>query len=116
LSTYSEVFLCYIDIWFLTSSCRDIKFITNVYGPQQLSEKIKFLHQLQHTSDLVEQKLWIIEGDFNLISYLEEIKKGVRRLESDNEAFNTFIQHQRLIDIETTNGLFTWNNRWGGYQ
>jgi hypothetical protein len=28
-------------------------FITNVYGPQQLGEKIKFLQQLQHILDLV---------------------------------------------------------------
>jgi hypothetical protein len=45
-------------------------FITNVYGPQQLSENFNLLQQLQHITDMVEQQFSIIGGDFNLISSL----------------------------------------------
>jgi len=30
------------------------------------------------------------------------------------EDFNELITEQRLVDIPTTNGVFTWNNRRGG--
>jgi hypothetical protein len=35
-------------------------------------------------------------------------------MELDNDSFNSSIQDKKLIDIETSNGLHTWNNRQGG--
>jgi hypothetical protein len=44
-----------------------------------------------------------LRGDFNFISSLEEKKGGIHRLDHNNVTFNTFIQNQTLVDIETIN-------------
>jgi len=49
-----------------------------------------------------------------MITTLEEKKGGLRRLDKDAEAFNTFIAASKLIDVPTVNGLYTWNNKQGG--
>ena len=54
---------------------------------------------------------WIIGGDFNMITSLEEKKSEMRYLEADILAFNQLIQYLKLIDLENTNRIFTWNNR-----
>eukprot|EP00253_Pinus_taeda_P034929 PITA_34929 len=64
--------------------------VTNVYGPQHLEDKLKLLEAL---SDLRRRHIgmpWILGGDFNMIKSLLE-KKG-----------------------DSSNGLFTWNNKRGG--
>jgi hypothetical protein len=68
-----------------------VGFITNVYGPQQLNDKYDFLSSLQNLAELIEPHFWIPGGDFNLISSLEKKEEGVRRLDSDSEAFNSLI-------------------------
>lgn len=40
-------------------------------------EKLNFLQQLVHIKYLVEDSLWIVAGDFNLIGSLQEKKGGV---------------------------------------
>jgi exonuclease III len=91
-------------------------FITNVYGPQQLGEKLQFLQQLQHIVELTHPHFWLMGGDFNLITSLEEKKGGLRRLDLKHLAFKEFIQDHQLIDLETNNGIYTWNNCRGGSQ
>eukprot|EP00253_Pinus_taeda_P006668 PITA_06668 len=49
-----------------------------------------------------------------MITTLAEKKGGLRKLDKDSEAFNTFIAESRLTDIPTVNGLHTWNNKQGG--
>eukprot|EP00253_Pinus_taeda_P018718 PITA_18718 len=57
---------------------------------------------------------WIIGGDFNLIRSLEEKKGGIRKMDHFMDKFNELIEVLRLVDIETINGICTWNNRRGG--
>eukprot|EP00253_Pinus_taeda_P022615 PITA_22615 len=49
-----------------------------------------------------------------MIKSLNKKKGGLRRTEADMEAFGDWIAEQRLVDIQTTNGIYTWNNRRGG--
>lgn len=49
-----------------------------------------------------------------MIITLVENKGSLRRLDNDVEAFNTFIDTSKLIDVPTINGLYTWNNQQGG--
>lgn len=56
---------------------------------------------------------WIMCGDFNMIKSLSERKGGTRTLNKDSLAFQTFMDTTKLVDIELSNGLFTWNNRRG---
>lgn len=41
-------------------------------------------------------------------------KEGTRVLGKDSLAFQTFIDKMKLVDIVTSNGIFTWNNKRGG--
>lgn len=57
---------------------------------------------------------WILGGDFNTIRSLSKNKGGTRSLGIDFVAFRNFINDMRLVDTETSNGLFTWSNKRGG--
>ena len=60
--------------------------------------------------------LWLIGGDFNMITRLEEKRGGRPKLETESSLFKNFIQNQQLIDLQFCNGLFTWSNRRTGRQ
>ena len=64
--------------------------------------------------DWVGQDHWVIGGDFNLIRSLEEKKGGVRNLSGITQAFNMVIEELHLVDIQTTNGFHTWQNKHSG--
>ena len=49
-----------------------------------------------------------------MIKSLSEKKGGSRTLNKDVLAFQTFIDNVKLVDMETKNGCFTWNNKRGG--
>ena len=87
--------------------------ITNVYGPQRIQEKLKMLLDLDEVRQHHGANQWILGGDYNMITNLAGKKGGLRRLDKDSEAFNTFIVESKLIDISTVNGLHTWNNKQG---
>ena len=57
---------------------------------------------------------WILGGDFNMITTLGEKKGGLRKLDKDAEAFNTFIVASKLIDVPIVNVLYASNNKQGG--
>ena len=57
---------------------------------------------------------WIMGEDFNLITSLGEKKGGRRSLDRFVEYFINFVEQSQLVDMETRNGWFTWNNRRGG--
>eukprot|EP00253_Pinus_taeda_P029510 PITA_29510 len=88
--------------------------LSNVYFPQEAREKISLLHTLEALNFNRRYPLWIIGGDFNMITKLEE-KIGARnRLEQENTHFKDFIQNASLIDMHFCNGTFTWINRRAG--
>jgi exonuclease III len=90
--------------------------ITNVYGPQGSQDKDKFLERLELIKSLTNTPNWIIGGDFNMILTLEDKTGGTKRLEQDSGKFKALIDHLKLIDIETSNGIYTWSNRRSGHQ
>jgi len=60
--------------------------------------------------------LWIGGGDFNIIKTMEEKKGGRIKLEGDSNGLREFIQNNQLMDIQTSNGVFTWTNKRRGTQ
>ena len=87
----------------------DIKgVVTNVYGPFQPSKKLAFLSNLGSLKEWVDNDHWLIGGDFNIIRSLEEKKGGVRTISVAATLFNKFIDEMKLVDIRSTNRLFTW--------
>eukprot|EP00253_Pinus_taeda_P012543 PITA_12543 len=94
---------------------RDTYLVTNVYGPQRLDDKIKFIDSLVDLKSIFAGLPWVIGGDFNMIRSLSEKKGGTRALNKDSSAFQCFLENMKLVDIETNIGLCTWNNKRGGY-
>jgi len=93
---------------------RDTYLVTNVYGPQRMDDKLRFLDSLMDLRDRHAGIPWIMGGDFNMIKSLSEKKGGTRTLSKDSLAFQTFIDNMKLVDTDMSNGLFTWNNKRGG--
>jgi exonuclease III len=105
--------------WTITASfsligSNKLGYIMNVYGPTRPGDKEAFLHHLEWISNHIGSQRWILGGDFNMITGLEEKKGGTRTLGNDSEHFNCIIGLLKLIDVETDNGPFTWSNRLGG--
>lgn len=88
--------------------------VTNVYGPQKIDEKLKFLNSLVDLRSRHKEIPWVIGGDFNMIKSLSEKKGGTRILRRDSLYFNSFTEDMKMVDSEMQNGLFTWNNKRGG--
>lgn len=93
---------------------REIYLVTNVYGPQKMDDKSRLLDSLMHLRERYDGIPWILGGDFNMIKSLSEKRGGTRALTKDALAFQSFLDTMKLVDIETSNGHFNWNNRRGG--
>jgi len=87
-----------------------------VYGPHISIEKENFLKNITTLNQKHDEKLWIIVGDFNLITMLEEKRRGIRMEEAEMEQFRDIQEELQLVEIQTINGRYTWNNRRGGYR
>ena len=86
-------------------------FMTNVYGPPREEHKLSFLDSLSVINEIADDKPWILGGDFNLIRNLEEKKGGIWNLNPASAQFNELIDDLNSIDVRTSNGIFTWNNK-----
>ena len=85
--------------------------LTNVYGPQCLSDKCYFLKTLSNLKTCMPFEHWVVGGDFNLITSLEEKKGGRCCLEEECNLFRDTIEDLGLLDITPGVGWFTWNNK-----
>eukprot|EP00253_Pinus_taeda_P034473 PITA_34473 len=90
--------------------------LSNVYFPQQLNQKLALLDTLTILNSNREFPLWIGGGDFNIIRALEEKSGGKSKLEGDSIGFRNYIQNNHLMDIHTSNGVYTWSNKRRGSQ
>jgi hypothetical protein len=79
-------------------------YITNVYGPPRPGDKETFLQHMEWIAEHLGPQRWILGGDFNMITGLEEKNGGNRFLGNDNMLFNRTIGLLNLIDVETDNG------------
>lgn len=87
------------------------RFITSIYGPHTPQEKLQCLEEIHYTLTLVGGDYWIIGGDFNMFTSLREKKGGLRHLEADNLSFYRLIQDLNLVDLDKSNGTYTWTNK-----
>ena len=49
-----------------------------------------------------------------MITSLEDKKGGIRRQDPDMDMFREAISELKMVDLQTKNGTFTWNNQRGG--
>jgi len=88
--------------------CLSHWWITVVYGPQSVQDKVQFLAELRAIKQVVGNR-WVLLGDFNLI--LDAADKSNdnlnRRLMSE---FRNTINYLELKEICLTGRKFTWSN------
>ena len=65
----------YISVVIQPLGDKEVYFLTNVYGPQKLEDKLKILTSLEELRGRHLSIPWILGGDFNMIRSLTE-KKG----------------------------------------
>lgn len=85
--------------------------LTNVYFPQESQKKEEILDTLSHLNSDRLYPLWLAGGDFNMIASLEERQGGRCRFNRDGSLLKDFINNNWLIDVSTSNGLYTWTNK-----
>eukprot|EP00253_Pinus_taeda_P031004 PITA_31004 len=78
--------------------------LTNVYFPQEVGIKMALLNTIEALNIYRVHPLWIIRGDFNIITKLEKNQGGRAKMEQENENFKEFIQNNALIDLQFCNG------------
>ena len=86
---------------------KDWVLLTGVYGPHILEERRVFLQNLAKLRSIYPDDLWMVGGDFNIITSLAEKRGGMRRMDTDMELFRDTIAKQRPVDIPTINGVNT---------
>ena len=87
--------------------------VTNVYGPPIIEDKLILLEALTDLRNRINGIPWILGGDFNMIKSLLEKKGGTRVLSKVSLAFKSFTKNLKLVDSDSDNGFFTWNNKRG---
>ena len=73
--------------------------LTDVYFTKEARNKMALLDTIETLSLHRAHPLWIIGGDFNMITKLEEKQGGRTRMEQENEHFKEFIQNNALVDF-----------------
>eukprot|EP00253_Pinus_taeda_P019250 PITA_19250 len=87
------------------------RLFNKAWSGSQSQLKLKALETLTSLNSSRRYPLWISGGDFNIITHLEEKKGGRRKLEEDSTSFKDFIRNNQLIDVQTSNGTYTWTNK-----
>lgn len=82
--------------------------LSNVYFPQEAKEKIALLETIEILNVNRKHPLWILGGDFNMITKLEEKIGGRNRMENESHIFKDFIRNTSMIDLQYCNGTYTW--------
>lgn len=85
--------------------------LSNIYAPTDLAGKSSLWAHIQFIRALDPFLPWIMAGDFNAITYLDEKRGGLARLDPSAYLLRNMIGSLNLIDVKPTNGVFTWNNR-----
>jgi len=74
---------------------KDTYLVTNVYGPQRLDDKFRFIDSLMDLWNRYAELPWLIGGDFNMIRSLLEKRGGTRALNKDSSAFQIFSENMK---------------------
>ena len=90
--------------------------LSNVYFPQDQAGKIALLNTLANLNTNRSYPLWIVAGDFNMITQMRERTGGRLRADPGSGHFRDFIANSWLIDMPFSNGTFTWTNKRTGTQ
>lgn len=82
--------------------------MANVYGPDEEREKALFLNSIISVQSQWPIP-WCIGGDFNMIRFPQEKKRG-RFISVSMSTFSNSINSQELVDLPLVGRRFTWTN------
>ena len=90
----------------------ETKFVLiNVYGPNNTLGKKTVWAELGSVISEHKDSPIVLGGDFNTILSLNEKVGGAQNLSLSSTEFKSWIDEFNLLEIPTSNGIFTWNNR-----
>ena len=96
----------------LQSLKSDTKFILiNVYSPNNFLKKKDVWDEISKVISEYKDSPIILGGDFNTILSLDEKVGGIHHMTSSSVDFKLWIDQNRLLEILTNNGSFTWTNK-----
>lgn len=81
--------------------------LINVYFPQDTTQKSQLLNTLSELNRDRPFPLWISGGDYNMIASMDEKRGGRSNSNNDDGLLKEFINSNWLMDIPTSNGIFT---------
>ena len=82
--------------------------ITGVYGPQEDVLKCEFMQELRSIQNSVQEK-WMVLGDFNLISSVQDKSNTNVNLRLMGQ-FRALVNDLELIDYPLVGRKYTWSN------
>lgn len=89
-------------------------FIINVYGPMPPSKKRQTWSSLDGVLTTLSEEQVVIGGDFNAIRNASDKRGGITRLGSAQQDFNSWIERNGLLEIDSGDS-YTWTNRRKGF-
>lgn len=87
----------------------------NVYGPIQNRDKARVWVELESFLRSFPNDVCIIGGDFNAITKIADKRGGSNKLPPTAVDFNHWINRNSMLEIQTADNAFTWNNRRLGF-
>ncbi|XP_059065753.1 uncharacterized protein LOC131857344 [Cryptomeria japonica] len=89
--------------------------LINVYGPTQNRDKALVWLEIETFFKNNPNEVSIIGGDFNAILKVSDKRGGSNKLSVVAIEFADWINRNSLMEIQTTDNTFTWNNRRKGF-
>ena len=80
---------------------------SNMYAPSDLVGKSLMWSHIKFVRSLDPFLPWIVAGDFNAITNLEEKRGGIARLDPSSSMLRDNIGSLNLIDVKPSSGIFT---------
>ena len=80
---------------------------SNMYAPSDLVGKSLMWSHIKYVRSLDLFLPWIVAGDFNAITNLEEKRGGIARLGPSSSMLRDNIGSLNLIDVKPGSGIFT---------
>ena len=81
--------------------------LSNIYAPTDIYGKSRLWAHIRYIRSLEPFLSWIMVGDFNAVTSLEEKRGGLARLDPSSNLLRDMISSLFLIDVKPNNGVFT---------
>ena len=91
----AEASMNYLSVVIQPLGDKEVYLITNVYGPQKIDEKLRFLNSLVDLRSRHKEIPWVIGGDFNMITSL--MKK--RRHQNAQPGYRSFPRLYKICQV-----------------